>query len=662
MATMIPDTAKQRVVFPSSAEEIFYRAASTGLGAGWRVYYSCVLSAFEPGEGIQSNEIDFVLWHPSAGFVVIEVKGGRIQIENGEFFSINRQGEKFRIQNPFNQALVWKNRFYRFLKRENMRMPVCHAVCLPNLDESELPVTAGVERELVIGRGRLARLDQTLNEIVRKSHLEKYLKFVNPGEKAIDRLVNGSHYESRKYLREYIDHHDLRVADIESIQESLVTPVTSALRLGIEGEAGTGKTMLAAMLARRYRDEGARVLFTSSNPLLNERLRADTGRGVDVMTYSELASRFGVELLRVPSGYHGKLEDWIQFDGPEKLKQAIGQLDAADPRRYDVILCDEAQDVQPFWWEAIESLLSDPQTGRFYLFFDRSQGVFGSGGGETLFVPEQVLPVAPPYFPLVHNYRTTKEISTFAREFRTGKQVLQSHSARSGFMPQVVTYKDREDAQKKLEALLLDLVRREHVRPDEIALVSARNPRSPESILAGMKSSSLGIDDGVAAPGGVQVATVAGFKGLEAKAAILVNFSEHKMEISNPIMSSMMYVATTRARHVLIVMLREGDSKMDAVSAALKAAAIPGSVGSLVIDRSEEVFEAEGVVTFFDPDRMGSLTIDDGERGRRSFMFFPYDLVRAGLGNIRVGMRLLFRPRQIGEVVVASDFRLPRAS
>jgi hypothetical protein len=658
MATMIPDVKKQRVVFPSSAEEVFYRAAADSLGSGWRVYYSCVLSAFEPGEGIQSNEIDFVLWHPSAGFVVVEVKGGRIQIENGEFFSINRQGEKFRIQNPFNQALVWKNRFYRFLKRENMRMPVCHAVCLPNLDESELPVTTGVERELVIGRGRLANLDQTLNEIVRKSHLEKYLKFSNPGEKVIDRLVNGSHYESRKYLRQYIDHHDLRVADIESIQESLVTPVTSALRLGIEGEAGTGKTMLAAMLARRYRDEGARVLLTSSNPLLNERLRHDTGRGVDIMTYSELASRFGVELLRVPSGYQGKLEDWIQFDGPEKLKQAI----AADSRRYDVILCDEAQDVQPFWWEAIESLLANPHTGRFYLLFDRSQGVFGSGGGETLFVPEQVLPVAPPYFPLVHNYRTTKEISTFAREFRTGRQVLQSHSGRSGFMPQVITYKDRDDARKKLELLLSDLIRREHVRPDEIALVSARNPKSPESILAGMKSDALGIDDGVATAGGIQIATVAGFKGLEAKAAILINFSEHKMELSNPIMSSMMYVAATRARHLLVVMLREGDAKVDAVSSALKAAAVPGNVGALVIDRSEEVFEAEGVVTFFDPDRMGSLTIDDGDRGRRSFLFFPYDLVRAGLGNIRVGMRLLFRPRQVGDVVVASDFRLPRAS
>ena len=666
MVTMIPDVEKQRVVFPSSAEETFYRVAGQSLSAGWRVYYSCVLSAFEPGEGLQEGEIDFVLWHPSAGFVVVEVKGGRIQIENGDFFSINRQGERFRIQNPFNQALVWKNRFYRFLKRENMRMPVCHAVCLPYLDESELPMTAGVERDLVIGRQRMERLEETLFEIVRKSHLEKYLKFSNPGEKTLDRLLKGSHFESRRFLREYVDHHDLRVADIESIQESLVTPVTSARRLGIEGEAGTGKTMLAAMLARRYRDEGAKVLLTSSNPVLNERLRVDIGRGVDVMTYGELGSKFGVELLRVPAGYQGKLEDWLQFDGPEKLKTAI----AADSCRYDVILCDEAQDVQPFWWECIERLLISPESGRFYLFFDRSQGVFGSGSGETLFVPEQVLPVAPPYFPLVHNYRTTKEISTFAREFRTGSQVLKSHSGRSGFMPQIVTYKDRADAQKKLELLLSDLIRREHLRPDEIALISARNPKAPESILTGMNAPSvgLGLDAALKATGssatkatGPHVATVAGFKGLEAKVAILINFSEHKMELSNPIMSSMMYVAATRARHLVVIMLREDDTKVAAVKAALEAAAVPGSTGPLVIERPEDITESEGVVTFFDPDRMGSLTIDDGARGRRSFLFFPHDLGRAGLENIRVGMRLLFRPRQIGDVVVASDFRVPRA-
>lgn len=645
MATMIPDVEKQRVVFPSSAEEAFYRVAGQNLSAGWRVYYSCVLSAFEQGEGLQEGEIDFVLWHPSAGFVVVEVKGGRIEINNGDFFSINRQGEKFRIQNPFQQALVWKNRFYRFLKRENMRMPVCHAVCLPYLDESELPNTAGVERDLVIGRQRMDRLEETLFEIVRKSHLEKYLKFSSPGEKTIDRLLKGSHFESRRFLREYVDHHDLRVADIESIQESLVTPVTSALRLGIEGEAGTGKTMLAVMLARRYRDEGAKVLLTSSNPVLNERLRADIGRGVDVMTYSELGSQFGVELMRVPCGYQGKHDDWLQFDGPEKLKAAIG----ADARRYDVILCDEAQDVQPFWWESIESLLRNPESSRFYLFFDRSQGVFGSGGGDTLFVPEQVLPVAAPYFPLVHNYRTTNEISAFAREFRTGSQVLKSHSGRSGYMPQIITYKNRVDAQKKLEFLLADLIHREHLRPEEIALISARNPKSPDSILTGMEVS------------GPQIATVAGFKGLEAKVAVLINFSEHKMELSNPIMSSMMYVAATRARHLVVIMLREDDSKVGAVRAALQAAVVQGSTGALVIERAEDINESEGVVTFFDPDRMGSLTIDDGARGRRSFLFFPHDLGRAGLENIRVGMRLLFRPRQIGDVVVASDFRLPRA-
>ena len=653
---LVPDARTSRVVFPSSAEEFFYRSAATQLGAGWRIYYSCVISALEPGEGLRESEIDFVLFHPSTGFIVVEVKGGRIQIQDGAFYSINRQGERFKIQDPFQQALVWKNRFYRFLKKDGWRIPVCHAVCLPNVDESELPVAAGLERELVIGRNRLANLDATLKAIGRRSHPEKYLSFMAPSPESLDRVVKGSHFESRHFLRQYIDHHDLRVGDIESIQESLLTPVTSANRLGIEGEAGTGKTMLASMLARKFRDEGARVLLASSNPMLNEKLRADTGKGAEIMTYSELASSFGVELLRVPSGYSGKLEDWLQFEAPEKLRQAI----AADARRYDVILCDEAQDVQPFWWEPIESLLAG-QGSRFYLFFDRSQGVFGSGGGEKQFVPEQVLPVPAPYFPLVHNYRTTREISTFAREFRTGSAVLRSHSARSGFIPRLVTYKNEQDARAKLSGILDDLVRREGVRPDEIALISARNPRAKDSIITGLDVPSVGITSGEGSGTGATVATVAGFKGLEAKVAVLVNFSEHKMELSNPIMSSMMYVAATRARHMLVILLREGDSKVESVQAALDAAAIPGSSGPLVIDRSEDVFETEGVVTFYDPDRMGALVVDDGRDGKRSFVFFPYDLERAGLQDVGVGSRLLFRPRQVGDLLVASDFRVPRA-
>jgi hypothetical protein len=228
-------------------------------------------------------------------------------------------------------------------------------------------------------------------------------------------------------------------------------------------------------------------------------------------------------------------------------------------------------------------------------------------------------------------------------------------------MPRLVTYKDEADARVKLAATLQDLIDREGVRPDEVALVSARNPRASGSMLPGLHVPQAGIVDGNPSKGGTVIATVAGFKGLETKVAVLVNFSEHKMELSNPIMSSMMYVAATRARHMLVIMLREDDPKAKVVRAALDAAAIPGSTGPLVIDRSEDVFETEGVVTFFDPDRMGSLVVDDGREGKRSFLFFPYDLVRAGLLNVGVGSRLMFRPRQVGDVLVASDFRTPRA-
>ena len=128
----------------------------------------------------------------------------------------------------------------------------------------------------------------------------------------------------------------------------------------------------------------------------------------------------------------------MQHAAPTELEQAIRQ----QKNFYDVLICDEAQDVQPFWWKALRELLSG-RDSRFYLFFDRSQGIFGSGGSQEKFEPDAVLPIAAPYFPLVHNYRTTREIATFSRSFRTGASILQSHCGRLGYEPQLFVYRQK---------------------------------------------------------------------------------------------------------------------------------------------------------------------------------------------------------------------------
>ena len=660
---MYPDSEKTRVVFSSSAEEQFYNAARKSLGDGWRVYFSVTLSAMEAGEGQKDNEMDFICYHPHYGILVVEVKGGRIRTENGKFFSVNRHGESFEINNPFQQALVWKSRFVRYMRRLGIKAPVSHAVCFPSVGEDEFPATAGIEPGLIIGRNRMKDLENTLKKICADSQPEQYRRFDDVALE-LDKILVGSTFTSKLYLRDYIDGHETRVKDVESVQETLITPISGTRRLAIEGEAGTGKTMLALLLARHFRDQGQSVLLLSSNGLLNLFLQREAGPNIEVTSYTELASSFGVEVSAVPCDFKGSAEDWLQYEGPDRLKKSV----LASPRRYDVLICDEAQDVQPFWWEPIEALLKSETESSFYLFFDRSQGVFGSGGGQKQFVPEEGLPIKPPYFPLVHNYRTTREIAAFSRSFRTGSQILQSHCGRLGYLPELIVYDTAEECRALLGKLLKKLIREEGLQTDEVTLLSARNPDAKESVL--FQTTDLGKfpvhklmhdrkkswREAKAPKGAVGVSTIPGFKGLETQVGILVNISEYNLPLDNAIMASLAYVACTRAKHMLYIMVQKNDPKKIVFEEAL--AKIKCS-GSIVLDSdANSDFEFVGTVTHYSPERVGWLSVDDPAFSHGSVMFFPHDVSKAELSGLKVGQKIKFRARVEGQATIAADLSI----
>ncbi|MCX6127528.1 MAG: NERD domain-containing protein [Proteobacteria bacterium] len=621
MAQMYPNSERIRVVFASQAEEQFYQLCRK-LPADWSVYYSCTLSEIEADQGMTDNEIDFVLYHPKLGVIVVEIKGGRIiyQPEIQQFFSENRFGERFAIKNPFAQALNWKSRFLRYLKKKDIRVPISHLACLPSLNEKDFPERSDAPSALLLGRQKLENLETALIEAVQHQHESK-------------------------------------VKDVEHIHESLVSPMTGNRRLAVEGEAGTGKTMLAVALAKHFRDLGSHVLLLSSNPVLNQFLKTQVGSRIEVQTYAEFAAKFGVDILKRPPDFQGTREDWIQYVGPEKLKAAILQSTV----RFDTLLCDEAQDVQPFWWEAIEASLRD-EMSHFYIFFDRSQGVFGSGSAEGTFVPEDMLPISTPYFPLVNNYRTTKEISSFSRSFRTGRQIMNSYSARLGYLPEIITYKDAQEARDKLQSLVSRLTENEGLQSNELTILSARRPFQDASIFTGAKQ--LGaytlIDTGNEKQGKIPqktlaVSTIQAFKGLETSVGIIVNLSEYHMPLTNPILASLFYVACTRAKHMLYIFLQESDPKREAVQKALDAIS---RKGSLVIGEPAHDHAYSGTVSYFNPDRLGWLTVDDSSLQRNTLMFFPVDIKASNGAQIAVGSRLSFRVKLEGYAPIATDIKI----
>ena len=662
---IFPDSEKTRVIFVSSAEESLYENSRKQLSENWRVYYSCSLSEFEGEEGLRDNEIDFVFYHPDYGIFVAEVKGGRIKFDaqKQKFSSLNRHGEIFSIKDPFKQVLVWKSRFLRFLKKNGIRVPVSHLVCFPGAHAKEFPKSAAMNPAIILDREGMDQLEEFLIRLARSSHPEHFFKFSDVGEK-LDRILIGKTFTSRLYIRDYIDSHEKRVRDVESVFDSLLTPVTSQSRLGIEGEAGTGKTMLALLIAKFFRDRSERILFLSSNPILNLFLRQEAGDGISVETFADIAEKFGVSLLNPPASFQGKRSDWIQIEGPVLLKEAIVNNKNF---RFDVIVCDEAQDVQPFWWEAFEELLAGSES-RLYLFFDRSQGIFGSGGSDKKFDPDTTLPISPPFFPLVNNYRTTREISTFARSFRTGGSVLQSHCGRLGYIPEIVTYEDQEDWQRQIGKIVRNLVKTEKVQPIEITFLSARAPDSRESVLAGVREISriplhkLTYNKKnkwrqTRPPRGhMAVATISAFKGLETKIGFLINISEYNLPVSNPIMASLIYVACTRAKHMLYICVRKNDPKRKAIEEAL---AEVRAKGALVLEGSDKDFEFNGKISHYNPARVGWISVEDAGFQKNSIMFFPFDVEKSGLtGKIKVGKRIKFRPKMEGQVSIACDLKL----
>ena len=139
MARLFPRTIPERVLRDErrAAECAVYEALS-GLTDEFTVYYSRPWMGLNPDGGEKEGEADFVVAHPDLGFLVIEVKGGRIRrdAEEDEWFSTDRYGITRRIKDPVRQANDSKHAFLKKLKsRREMvgrRVGMFHAVVLPH--------------------------------------------------------------------------------------------------------------------------------------------------------------------------------------------------------------------------------------------------------------------------------------------------------------------------------------------------------------------------------------------------------------------------------------------------------------------------------------------------------------------------------------------------
>ena len=467
------------------------------------------------------GEADFVIVC-EYGVFVLEVKGGRIGAENGEWYTINRHDEKFRIQDPFKQAEgalhAIKDEIQGSHLFSHLNLPIGYGVIFPDVEWRQ----QGSEWDLyTICDSRKFRnfegwLKNFFNYWASKPRNNKRLSADDI--KALKQYLRPN-FELLEPLHVKLSNIEDRVVKLTQDQYKYLDIVAANSKVLCSGGAGTGKTFLASELAKRFAsDEKNIVLVCKSNWLR---------RYLETRIKNEFVTVSTIDSLKVDMRRSG--------------------VDA-----YDILIVDEGQDL--FDLDDIE-LLDDVlenglEEGEWYIFHDvnNQSGLFIDTKIEILELLESYNPAK---VPLVTNCRNSEPILKKVQD----TLFLDMGTKGTGMGPKVHELIDKENNASVLNKEIKSMLQG-GLSPSSITILSPLNyEASSVSLLPEkMKKNIVKLDDysvrSLPIPE-ISFSEIKNFKGLENEVIIVIDLvkpdeikDDKKVEH---------YVAMSRARGLLSV-------------------------------------------------------------------------------------------------------------
>ena len=463
--------------------------ALSRLPQDWTVFHSvCWLDQSFCGEA------DFVILHPRHGMAVLEVKGGGITVDRGIWYTVNRQRQKHKIKNPFRQAMASSRALRDYLGARIGQRPITtHGVVFPDLDRVP-DLGPDAEPEMVIVKPQMLSMEDCLvrlmgsHEELPRDVYEQMIELLAPTVRIAPHFTSRLHSMNQQFI------------DLTNQQVRLLNHLRRNRRFIITGGAGTGKTVLAVEQARRLATEGLNVLLTCYNEPLGEKLREEVKdeERVRACNFHNVALQ-EIERAGLPRPDTKSDEFWDETC-PKLLVAAARKSGYA----VDAIVVDEAQDFTPLWWSALEQLLKDGESGRFYIFGDPLQNIYRKADWQ------------PPFdgftYELSTNCRNSKPIAELVASLQGQPYDVLTVE---GPEPDFVITETEEELLKNLEEVLGRLTQ-DGLKEDEIQVLcqtSGLRKFLRELKLNGFRFGELGAK-------AIAVETVHRFKGLEAPVVI----------------------------------------------------------------------------------------------------------------------------------------------
>ncbi len=496
------------------------------------------------------GEVDFVVVC-DRGVACLEIKGGRVECREGKWYFTDRYGvEREKPEGPFAQVTgnmfslrdVLKTRFQNNPHMKNILM-AC-GVVFPDIEFRS--TSQEIIPEIVY--------DQRTNDIT------EYIKQVfdyweGRGYREPSRLSPADMKEIVNYLRgdfcfiptlsDRLNNVESRLVRLTAEQAQIMEALAMNTHLLIEGNAGTGKTLLAIDFARKKAEQGKKVLYLTFNKNLANNVIHQMGQ-MENLKVINIHALFGeyipVDIEKMNENPQSYFSDIL----PEKFYEYVSNLEGEvlEKMQYDILVMDEGQDIlKPLYLYSLDALLKNGlDDGEWAVFYDEKQNIYNPEFADGMDILQGYRHTR---FKLFVNCRNTVQIGTYSSK-ASGIE-LGEFMKENGEEVQKISFHDEADYKAKVKEIIKNL-RNEKVEMKDVVFLAPKKYKNSMLSTAGIDVNEMG--DQFDPLSNLPIyATIQGFKGLDAKVVILTDI-EHIREEN---FSRYLYIAGTRARTLLYI-------------------------------------------------------------------------------------------------------------
>ena len=501
------------------------------------------------------GEIDFVVVC-DRGVACLEIKGGRVECRDGKWFFKDRYGvEREKPEGPFAQVTgnmfslrdVLKKKFQNNKHTKNL-LTAC-GVVFPDIEFKS--VSQEIISEVVYDN-RTEDITGYMNRVFDywEERQHRQPSRLSPGDiRDIVQFLRGD-FVFIPTLSDRLNSVEKRLVRLTSEQAQLMQALSLNKHLLIEGNAGTGKTLLAVDFAKKKAASGKKVLFLTYNKnLANNVIRqVDTIENLKVINIHALFGEYvAVDVKKMqenPNVYFSELLPEIFYEYLSELSD-----EELEKIKYDLIIMDEGQDIlKPLYLYSLDTLLRGGfANGDWAVFYDEKQNIYNPDYNDGM---EILHGYNCTEFKLFVNCRNTVQIGTYSSKI-SGID-LGEFIRENGEEVQNISYEDDDDFKKKITGILKNLCK-EKVDIRDVVFLAPKKYKNSKVAQAGIEVNEIGdnFDSSKELP---VYATIQGFKGLDLKIVILTDVEYIRKEN----LSSFLYIAGTRARTLLYIVTPKG--------------------------------------------------------------------------------------------------------